>query len=103
MEKKNAYARIQEQALKSESFRQELLSHPKEIVERELDIVLPSDVTVYAYEETPTTLHIVLPPRPTVEGVRSLSDEELAEAVGGMNCVTGRSGCSIASLVGVFC
>lgn len=103
MEKQNAYAHLQEQALRSESFRQELLSNPKAVLEHELDIVLPANVTVHVYEETSTALHIVLPPRPRMESVRSLSDEELADAVGGMNCITGHSGCSIASLVGVFC
>lgn|SRR5690242_584609 len=103
MERQNAYAHIQEKALKSESFRQELLSNPKAVLERELDIVLPASVTIQVYEETPTTLYIVLPPRPSVEGVRSLSDEELAEAAGGRDCSPARSGCSVASFVGVFC
>lgn len=103
MDKKNVYQYIQEQSVKSEAFRQQFLSDPKAVLEREFNIALPANITVQVYEDTPTDIHLVLPPRFAQEGVRSLSDEELAEAAGGMNCVTGHSGCSIPSLWGVFC
>jgi hypothetical protein len=77
---------IQEQiiakAMKEESFRQELLSNPKAAIERELGITVPPGVTIAVHQDTPTTLHLVLPmrePSPMWE----LSDAELEKATGG--------------------
>ena len=79
---------IQEQiiarALKEEAFRQELLSNPQAAIERELGIRIPQGVTIEVHQDTPTTLHLVLPlvnmPR---AALADLSDAELEQAVGG--------------------
>jgi hypothetical protein len=77
-------------AWKDEAFRQELLSDPKAVVERELrrqhpDARLPEHVQLQVLEETPTTHYLVLPPKPTVESGEALSDTDLAQvaAAGG--------------------
>jgi len=50
-------------AMKDEAWRQELLTNPKTLIERELGISLPQGVTIATHEDTSTTVHLVLPPR----------------------------------------
>ncbi len=80
---------IQEQiiakAMKEETFRQELLSNPKAAIERALGITVPAGVTITMHQDTPTTLHLVLPVR-APEGGAELSDAELEQATGGHIC-----------------
>ena len=71
-------------AWKDEAFRQELLSDPKAVVERELrrqhpDARLPEHVQLHVLEETPTTRYLVLPANPVVESGEALSDADLAQ------------------------
>ncbi len=74
-------------AMTDEAFRQELLTNPKPLIEHELGVTLPQDVTIQTHEDTPTTLHVVLPTLPNREG-RELSDAELFELSGEtMHCV----------------
>jgi hypothetical protein len=79
---------IQEQiiarAMKDEAFRQELLSHPKAALERELGINVPAGVTIKVYQDTPTTLHLVLPRQASSAAGADLSDAELEQATGGI-------------------
>lgn len=70
-------------AMKDEAFRQELMGNPKAVLERELGIELPSDVTVQVHEDTSSTIHLVLPTKQRTDGVQELSDEELGHIVGG--------------------
>jgi hypothetical protein len=75
---------IQEQiiakAMKEETFRQELLSDPKAAIERELGISIQEDLTIAVHENTPTTLHLVLPAKVQM---REMSDAELEQTTGG--------------------
>ncbi len=75
-------AQLIDRAMKDEAFRQELLRDPKGVFERELGIRLPEHVTVQVLEESPTTVHLVLPRPPANAGVE-LADEELEGIVGG--------------------
>jgi hypothetical protein len=50
-------------AMKDEAWRQELLTNPKTLIERELGITLPQGMTVEVHENTATAVHLVLPPR----------------------------------------
>lgn len=52
---------ITARAMKDETFRQQLLSDPRQTLERELGIGLPEGVSVHVYEDTSTVLHLVLP------------------------------------------
>jgi hypothetical protein len=77
---------IQEQvivrAMKDEAFRQELLSSPKRVLERELGITLPQGVTIQIHEDTSTTRHLVLPEKVPTDALGELSDAELEQAAG---------------------
>jgi hypothetical protein len=79
---------IQEQiiakAMKEEAFRQELLSNPKAAIKGELGISVPQGMTIMVYEDTPTTLHLVLPVRAPSATGEELSDAQLEQAVGGL-------------------
>lgn len=70
-------------AMKEETFRQELLSDPKTVIARELGISVPQGVTIAVHQDTPTTLHLVLPRRAPSAAGAELSDAELEQAVGG--------------------
>ena len=70
-------------AMKDEAFRHELTVNPKTVLERELGIELPPNVSVMVHENTSSTIHLVLPMKPKIGGVQELSDEELGHIVGG--------------------
>ncbi len=69
-------------AMQDDAFRQRLLSHPIEALSK-MGITLPEGVTVRVFEDTPTTLHLVLPRQPQAGTMQDLSDEELGQASGG--------------------
>ena len=79
---------VQEQiiarALKEEAFRQELLGNPQAAIERALGISVPAGVTIVVHQDTPTTLHLVLPIEAPRAAWADLSDAELEQAVGGI-------------------
>ena len=70
-------------AMKDEAFRQRLLSNPKETLEREFGITLPQGVTIQVHEDTPATLHLVLPIKQPLGAMQELSDAELEQVGGG--------------------
>jgi hypothetical protein len=78
---------VQEQiinkALEDETFRLELLNNPKDALKRELGITFPEGVSVQVYQNTPTTLHLMVPPQPQSGKLRDLSDEDLEQIAGG--------------------
>jgi nitrile hydratase alpha subunit len=82
-EQKTLQEQIVARAMEDEAFRQELLSNPKAAVERGLGITLPQGMTIQVYEDTPDTVHIVLPMKVQSGEPRELSDAELEQAVGG--------------------
>ena len=45
-------------------FKQQLLEDPRAIMDRELGVTLPAGVQVYIHEQTPTEIHLILPPPP---------------------------------------
>jgi hypothetical protein len=82
-EQKTLQEQIVARAMKDEAFRQELLSNPKAAVERGLGITLPQGTNIQVHEDTPDTVHIVLPMKVQSGEPRELSDAELEQAVGG--------------------
>ncbi|MBW4644892.1 MAG: NHLP leader peptide family RiPP precursor [Goleter apudmare HA4340-LM2] len=66
-----------------ENFKQELLSDPKGVIERELGTELADGIQVQVIEETPTTLYLSIPVKPTAGAEGELSDEELEAVAGG--------------------
>jgi hypothetical protein len=65
-------------ALKDESFRVELITNPKTVIEQEIGSKLPDELEVTVLEETADTVYMVLPCNP-YEG---LSEEELQATLG---------------------
>ncbi|MEH1770608.1 NHLP leader peptide family RiPP precursor [Nostoc sp.] len=75
-------ARIIAKAWKDEAYKQELLTNPKAVIEREFGVEFPADVNVQILEENPTSLHFVLPVSP-VSIAQDLSEEQLEAIAGG--------------------
>jgi len=75
--------RIIQRSLEDDAFRQRLLEDPKAAIEQELGTRLPAGVEIRAVEETPETVHLVLPGRPTDVEPGELSDRELESVAGG--------------------
>ena len=74
-------------AMKDETFRQQLLANPRAVLEREMGITFPQDVSIQVYEDTPTTIHLVLPAKPQGETMQELSDAELEMVAGGADAI----------------
>ena len=64
-------------AMHDRTFREELLRDPKETLERELGISFPEEVQIEMHEDTPTTIHLVLPMRPRTGSLMEVSFAEL--------------------------
>jgi Nitrile hydratase, alpha chain len=73
---------------KDESFKQQLLSNPKAVIEKEFGVQLPAELNVQIVEEDAQTLYINLPMRPDFSGTE-LSDRELEAVAGGTTPVCG--------------
>ncbi|MBD2001715.1 MULTISPECIES: class IIb bacteriocin, lactobin A/cerein 7B family [Cyanophyceae] len=71
------------QAWKDEAYKQELLSNPKAVIEREFGVQLPHEVNVHVMEEDSSNLYFVLPACPNLSGAE-LSDEQLETVAGGV-------------------
>jgi hypothetical protein len=70
-----------EKASRDESFKRQLIENPRRVIEIELSIRMPADVTVKVLEETPRTLYLVLPAR--VKTDQELTEQELESVAGG--------------------
>ena len=53
-----------ERAWEDEAFKQELLSDPRAAIESALGVALPEGIEIQVHEQTPTTIHLVLPMPP---------------------------------------
>lgn len=78
---------IATQAIKDESFRDELLKDAKGTVEKYTEQTFPEDVTVTAHMASPKNLHLVLWEAPEADSAE-LSDEDLEQVAGGEFFVT---------------
>ena len=83
---------LAKRAMEDEAFLSALRENPKAAVEQELAnllpgfIQLPSSMEIKLLEETPSTLYLVLPPRPPAED-GALSDSQLEAVAGGVTVV----------------
>ena len=65
------------------AFRAELLRNPAKVLARASGGPLPPGVQVVVHEETPTIIHLVLPPNPTERPSGELADNDLEQVAGG--------------------
>ena len=49
------------------AFKARLLAEPKRTIEEALGVTLADDIEIVMHEQTPTTLHLILPMRPDAE------------------------------------
>ncbi|MGI8551175.1 MAG: NHLP leader peptide family RiPP precursor [Dehalococcoidia bacterium] len=77
------HVRIMVKALRDAAFRQELLSDPKRALAKELGVGIPSGVEIKVFQDTLTTLHLVLPPDPRALVSGELNDTDLDAVTGG--------------------
>jgi hypothetical protein len=68
-------------AWKDRQFKQELLSNPKAVYERELNQKLPDSLQIRVVEEDSNSVYLVLPKAP--EATEELSEEALEAIAGG--------------------
>ncbi len=61
-------------------FRQQLLADPKATICAELDITMPESMNIQIHESDMQTVHIALPPDPTI------SEEQLEAVSAGLCC-----------------
>jgi hypothetical protein len=45
-------------------FKQRLLEDPRGVLEEMLGVVFPAELKIYIHEQTPTEVHLILPPAP---------------------------------------
>jgi len=45
-------------------FKQRLLTDPKRTLQEALGVTLPAEIEIFVHEQTPTTLHLILPMKP---------------------------------------
>lgn len=92
-------------AWRDQDFRAALLRDPRAVVEQELGVRLPEHIQIQIHQETPDTLHFILPPPPAalkdaVIGPYDLADREVAgyaekqpdPGTGGSSCTACASG-----------
>ena len=80
--RKEAETVLLTKAAQDPGFRKQLIDSPKDVITRELGLVLPPDVKVHVLEESAKELYLVLPPRPPSKG--ELADADLDQVAGGM-------------------
>ena len=75
---KELRTKLVRKASEDAAFRALLLSDPKEAVETELDVKIPTSMTIEVHEDDPATAHLVLPPS------SPLGERDLQAATGGV-------------------
>ncbi|MBO3458668.1 NHLP leader peptide family RiPP precursor [Aetokthonos hydrillicola Thurmond2011] len=82
--RKDFEATIIAKAWKDEAYKQELLSNPKAVIEREFGVTFPAEVQVNVKVEDPNNLYFVLPTEPNFSNLEvELTHEQLEAAAGG--------------------
>ncbi|MBW4510397.1 MAG: NHLP leader peptide family RiPP precursor [Scytonematopsis contorta HA4267-MV1] len=90
-------------AWQDENFKQELLSNPKAVFERESGIKAPDGMQVTILEESPLHYYMVLPVKPSCDESEELSEEALEAIAGGWYFVRSGEGAWVAGSGGSAC
>lgn len=75
---------VMERSVKDEAFRQQVLSNPRQVLAEEYGVNIPANVSIQIVEDTPNSVHLVLPPKAQIGRMQELSDGELEAVAGGM-------------------
>jgi hypothetical protein len=67
------------------AFRQQLLHHPRQVIQEEAKLFVPDNITIQTFEEDLNKLHVVLPMEAKELEDRELDDLELEAVAGGAN------------------
>src|SRR2546430_2161680 len=81
-EQARQWGRLVARAWSDETFKQRLVADPKAVL-AETGLAVPANLTLEVHEETPTHLHLVLPPPPASRTTDKLSEAELDQVAGG--------------------
>jgi hypothetical protein len=79
-------AKIVALAWADDEFRRKFIADPKGQFEAHLGTKLPESLTMTVHEETPDSLHFVIPTKPA-GNLSELSDEDLEKIAGGVDVV----------------
>ena len=71
---------------RSEAFRDEFVADPKATIEKYSGQKLPAEAKILAHAEDDTTIHFVIPPKPS--NADDLSDEDLEKVAGGIDIIS---------------
>jgi Lhr-like helicase len=101
VQRKQLEERLIAKATKDETFRNNLLTSPREALETELGITIPDTVIIKVLEEDQNSFYLVLPPIINPETEDELSEAELEMVSGGwdgpggmsVDCTTNEVGC----------
>jgi len=85
------------------AFAEQLQQDPVAAINAAFGIELPADLAVQVHHETPTTLHLAVPPAPVIsESDDELTEDDLERVAGGAGFVASLKVVSVASAVGSF-
>ena len=76
-------AKLVAHAWQDEAFKQELISNPRAVLEREIGHKVSESTDIRVLEETGNTIYFVLPKKPSID---ELSEEQLEAVAGGISC-----------------
>ncbi len=77
-------------AWQDDNFKNEFISNPKAVIQRETGKEIPADVQINVLEETPKQAYFVIPNKPDVDSSEELSDEALETVAGGGGFLGGK-------------
>jgi hypothetical protein len=75
--------RLTGKAMKDMDFRKQLIDNPNVVIESEMGLKIPENVTVKVLEEDAKTIYLVLPHTPVQGAEMELTDAELQSVAGG--------------------
>ncbi|BAI74514.1 nitrile hydratase (plasmid) [Azospirillum sp. B510] len=87
MTRRDLEAKIVARAWSDDDFKAKFLADPKAMFEEHLGTKLPETLVMTAHEETPDTIHFVIPAKPQID-LDELSDEDLEKVAGGVDAIT---------------